>query len=418
MPGKKIFTLSVLFLLVNTVILGQLKTLEFINGQWFNGKGFTKKTFYAVDGFFTSKAPARIDSVIDLKNKFVVPPFSEAHTHHVEGVGMPPNELINSYLKDGVFYVKNPNNVNYFTKTIRPLLNKPSSLDASFANAGLTSGEGHPMPMFEDQLRPSIEPMTGKTSRGWFHGKAYFTIDNEAMLNEKWDSILAGKPDFIKVYLINSEDYGKESPQSKYPLRKGLNPALLPVIVSKAHSAGLRVAAHIETAVDFRTAINSGVDELAHMPGFYLFDKEHANRYLLTDEDAKLASSKKVWVVTTLLTRSLVEDKFLLPLVFENQKHNLLLLKKYHVKLAIGSDHADSPLAEVKAIDYLKVFTNLELLNIWCTNSAQYIFPERKIGLLKDGYEASLLVLDGNPVIDFWSVNKIALKIKQGTIIP
>ena len=417
MIKKGIVNVVISLLFIPAGILAQSKSYKFINGQWFNGKSFVKKTMYSVSGFFTDKAPASGDSVIDLQNKFAVPPFSEAHTHHLEGVGMPPQQLIDSYLKDGVFYVKNPNNVNYFTKSIRRLINKPTSLDASFANGGLTASEGHPMTMFEDQVRPSIEPMTGKTTRGWFHGKAYFTIDNETMLNEKWDSVLAGKPDFIKVYLANSEDYGKPGPVSKYPLRKGLNPALIPLIVVKAHKAGLRVAAHIETAADFRTAINAGVDELAHMPGFYLFDKEHNDRYLLTAADAKLAAAKKVWVVTTILTKTLVEDKTLLPLVAENQKKNLELLKKYKVKLAIGSDHADSPLPEAKELYEFHVFDNLALLNMWCTASAEYIFPQKKIGYLKSGYEASFLLLDGNPITDFWKVKKISLMVKQGNIL-
>ncbi len=417
MLKKGIFTSLILLLCIHSGLLAQSKTYKFTNGQWFNGKNFTKKTMYAVKGLFCEKSPATIDSVVDLQNKFAVPPFSEAHTHHLEGVGMPSQQLINSYLKDGVFYVKNPNNINFFTKNIKPLINKTTSLDASFANGGLTASEGHPMTLFEDQIRPSIEPMTGKTNRGWFHGKAYFTIDSEAMLNEKWDSIMAGKPDFIKVYLANSEDYGKEGPVSKYPLRKGLNPALLPSIVLKAHKAGLKVAAHVETAADFRTAISAGVDELAHMPGFYLFDKEHSNRYILTDADAKLASDKKVWVTTTLFSKTLVEDKTLLPLVVENQKQNLELLKKYKVKLAIGSDHADSPLPEVKELYDFKIFDNLALLNMWCTASAQNIFPGRKIGYLKDGYEASFLLIDGNPLTDFWNVKKISLMVKQGNIL-
>ncbi|MEP6712010.1 MAG: amidohydrolase family protein [Ferruginibacter sp.] len=417
MLKKGIINSVILLLFSHAALFAQPKTYKFINGQWFNGKSFVKKTMYSVNGFFTEKDPASGDSVIDLQNKFAIPPFSEAHTHHLEGIGMPPQQLINSYLKDGVFYVKNPNNVNFFTNNIRPFINKPTSLDASFANGGLTASEGHPMTMFEDQIRPSIEPMTGKTNRGWFHGKAYFTIDSEEMLNEKWDSIMAGKPDFIKVYLANSEDYGKEGPVSKYQLRKGLNPALLPAIVLKAHKAGLRVAAHVETTADFRIAINAGVDELAHMPGFYLFDKAHINRYILTDADAKLAADKKVWVTTTLSSKTLVEDKTLLEQVAQNQKQNLLLLKKYGVKLAIGSDHADSPLPEVEELYGFKIFDNISLLTMWCTTSAQNIFPGRKIGYLKEEYEASFLLLDGNPLTDFWNVKKISLLVKQGNIL-
>ena len=393
------------------------KAYMFKNGQWFDGKKFIQKDVYVKDGYFTATKPPVIDSMIDLQQKFVVPPFSEAHTHHLEGVGTPPEEIIKGYLKDGVYYVSNPNNIPYFTKNLFDKINKPTSIDASFANGGLTASEGHPMLLFEDMIRPSIEPMTGKTERGWFNGKAYYTINNEKELEEKWNIILADKPDFIKAYLCNAEDYGRSSPPSKYKLRQGLNPALLPAIVTKAHAAGLRVAVHVETAFDFRTAINAGVDILAHMPGFYLFDSTYSSRYLLTDADARLAASKKVLVMTTLMTRSLVEDKKLLPLVTSNQKKNLELLKKYGVQIVIGSDHSDSPVDEIKAIRQLNVFSNLELLKLWCENSAIAIFPRRKIGMLKPGYEASFLVLNGDPLVNWNNTGNILTRFKQGFFI-
>jgi imidazolonepropionase-like amidohydrolase len=42
------------------------------------------------------------------------------------------------------------------------------------------------------------------------------------------------------------------------------------------------------------------------------------------------------------------------------------------------------------------------------------IFPNRKIGELKEGYEASFLVLEGNPMEDFSKVKKIRMRVKQG----
>src|SRR6266851_6582681 len=48
--------------------LPQPKSYQFINGQWFDGKGFRRQTFYSVNGFLTRKKPARVDEVVDLKN--------------------------------------------------------------------------------------------------------------------------------------------------------------------------------------------------------------------------------------------------------------------------------------------------------------------------------------------------------------
>jgi imidazolonepropionase-like amidohydrolase len=42
------------------------------------------------------------------------------------------------------------------------------------------------------------------------------------------------------------------------------------------------------------------------------------------------------------------------------------------------------------------------------------ILPERRIGRLETGYEASFLVLGGDPLTDFRQVRNIRLTFKQG----
>jgi hypothetical protein len=51
---------------------------------------------------------------------------------------------------------------------------------------------------------------------------------------------------------------------------------------------------------------------------------------------------------------------------------------------------------------------------MWCENTSWTIFPKRKLGHLKDGYEASLLALGGNPLEDFANVQRIEQRVKQG----
>ena len=97
--------------------------------------------------------------------------------------------------------------------------------------------------------------------------------------------------------------------------------------------------------------------------------------------------------------------------------YNLKLLNKNKVKIAIGSDHANTPVDEVKALQKLKIFDNLTILKLWCEVSPQAIFPNRKLGLLKHGYEASFLALDENPLTDLSNLSKISLRIKQGHVI-
>jgi imidazolonepropionase-like amidohydrolase len=51
---------------------------------------------------------------------------------------------------------------------------------------------------------------------------------------------------------------------------------------------------------------------------------------------------------------------------------------------------------------------------MWCETTAATIFPKRRIGYLKDGYEASFLVLSANPLTDFANVKTIELRFKRG----
>ena len=205
------------------------------------------------------------------------------------------------------------------------------------------------------------------------------------------------------------------------PKKTGLNPKFLPEIVRLAHKAGLYVSVHISTATDFHNALVAGADEIAHLP-FIDFDKELGNEhFLISETDARLAAKRGVRVITTLgwLRADLGDDP-------QREKEartqvvvpNLRLLKRYGVKLLVGSDQfRQTSLPEILLISSLNVFTNLELLKMSCEVTPQAIFPKRKIGFLRDGYEASFLVLDGNPLTNFEQIKNIRLRFKQGYLL-
>lgn len=392
------------------------RTYAFNNGQWFNGRGFDQKTVYSVNGVFTFKRPRQIDSEVDLGNKFVVPPFAEAHNHNLASArGL--DAQINLYLRDGVFYSKNLHYVRELTAPVFDRVNVPTSVDVAYAHGGLLASGGHAAALYEMLVERGVFP-------GWtkqdLDGKAFFIIDNESDLESKWGSILAGKPDFIKTYLEFSEEYEKRKSDPKYFGKRGLNPRLLPLIVQKAHRAGLRVSTHIETATDFHHALIAGVDEIAHLPGYQIQDDTAVSTFQISENDARLAAKMRIFIVTTtVLSKSFHEnDPKKLRLVQDNQIRNLQLLRRHGVKLAFGSDTLNvTSLAEVMNLYDYKIFDNLALLKIWCESTPQTIFPKRKLGQIKEGYEASFLVLSGNPLDNFEQVKNITLRVKQGRMI-
>lgn len=63
------------------------------------------------------------------------------------------------------------------------------------------------------------------------------------------------------------------------------------------------------------------------------------------------------------------------------------------------------------------MFGNLSLLKMWTETTPKSIFPKRKLGSLREGYEASFLALEGNPLGDLQNVRKIKYRFKQGYVI-
>jgi imidazolonepropionase-like amidohydrolase len=95
---------------------------------------------------------------------------------------------------------------------------------------------------------------------------------------------------------------------------------------------------------------------------------------------------------------------------------NLRRLKDAGVTIAIGSDTTAGAgvLNEVRFLHETGLFSNLELLKMWSETTPTFIYPKRKIGALKEGYEANFVVLEGDPSRDFSRTQKILMRVKQG----
>src|SRR6476659_11417216 len=360
---------------------------EFANGNWFDGQKFVRRTFYSVAGVLSSKRPLRVDRVFDLSGKYIVPPFGEAHNHNLDWSSDEQFARINKmYLDAGIFYVKNPNSLLRSKKPTAAHINLPATVDGVLSNGGLTGSGGHPIEIVTP--RRGFKPDDGE-------GGFYYVIDNAADLEHKWPAIKAGEPDFIKTYLLYSEEYAKRKDDKQYDGWKGLDPAVLAEIVRRAHADGLRVSTHVESAIDFHNAAIAGVDEINHLPGFRPDRNDFANyadvsRYRISESDAKLAAKQRIVVVTTIgeavdTTFDTKYDERMRLAVRSMLIDNLNVLRKHHVSIAIGSDSfRQTALPEALSLAKLKSLDNLTLLKMWCEATAATIFPKRKLGYLKD----------------------------------
>lgn len=399
-----------------------VRNYRFINGNWFDGKSFRKTTFFSVNGMLTRKAPPVTDETVDLKGGFVVPPFGDAHCHHFDG-DFNIQSLTEQYIKDGIFYAQTMTNSLIGAKSISNKVNIPGGIDVGYAHACLTGSDSHPILLYEglgmgiysprDQYAKKAEILKSRRREN----DVYFIIDTKEDLEKKWNLILAGKPDLIKVILLHSENYAQRKKDTG--IGEGIDPELLPEIVKKAHESGLRVAAHVDSATDYHNALVSGVDIMAHLCGYFILSEDDIKDCQLTESDAALTAKRHVTVIPT---ANLVEGIDNLPTrtkANENQIRNLKLLKNAGVSFGIGTDsYGTDSLKEAMHLNSLGVWSNLELLKIWCESTPQLIFPRRKIGRLKEGFEASFVVMEKNPLVDFENVHTIRLRFKQGLMLP
>src|ERR1700743_2508016 len=379
------------------------------NGKWWDGETFKQGTRYIKAGTFVAASVAAPNRTISLLSAFIVPPLADAHNHMV---GAPPS--VNAAAEAaGVFYLINPNVLASEAPPIGAALSGSMDIDAVLAMGGITAPGGHPEKLYVDTLGKYVYP---DKKPGDFVGDAFHYVTGKEEIDPVLDRLIAQGAQFVKIYLLFSEEFEQRKDDPAYRGYKGLNPKMVPAIVAAAHKRHLRVAAHIETAADFRAAVAAGVDECAHMPGYFV-QNEPLSKYEITNRDAKSAARAHVVVVAT-ASYALYGDKDRLALVQAMQRKNLHKLRAAGVPILIGTDgKPDAALAEAHYLIDLGVFTERQALNSLAVDTPRFILPARKIGALRVGYEASFLVLNADPSVDFDALTHIKLRVKQGESI-
>jgi hypothetical protein len=127
--------------------------------------------------------------------------------------------VIARYLDAGVFYVQNPNNLPRIRTALAGHINHHGSIDVAFANGGITGPGGHPQ---------QIAARMALADQGCAF---FYTAGAMSGLEPISKALRATQPDFVKVYLLYSDEYERRV-QDPTSLRwRGIDPALVPRIV-------------------------------------------------------------------------------------------------------------------------------------------------------------------------------------------
>ena len=387
-------------------------SFELKNAQWFDGQGFKRGTLYVERGVFTAAKPKRVNRRMNLKKQFLIAPLAEAHNYNLQNDwGVTHNAQ--RYLSDGVFYAAmlcgEPDGVD----PVRERLNGPDSPDVLFVTACVTSTDGQP-------LGALLASAPGKKVAD-FADKAVLLIDRPDDVERKWPLIARRGTDAVKLVLSHTE-LPELHGRPEWVGRLGMTPDTAFALVAKAHKAGLRVIAHVDTAADFDAAVRAGADWIAHLPGTVNLLNEPAElfekRFLIASGSAQLAARHKTAVITATASSALfMMTPATLTALRQVQVRNLQTLKAAGVALLLGSDvFTDTALIELRELAATQVFSPAELLKIATIDTPRALFPKRSLGCFEPGCEASFLLLATDPLQDLGRLTPL-LRVKQGRLL-
>jgi len=209
----------------------------------------------------------------------------------------------------------------------------------------------------------------------------------------------------VKVYASGSMAQGTR-------VRRQFTMEELKAIVEEAHAMGLKVAAHAYGETALTNSVDAGVDSIEHGIG-------------LTPVIAKEMERRGIFYIPTLSVYQAMAPA-------TNEEHNRLvkrhltedmeLVKQFHLKIVVGSDFVGcdtEPHGENyrEIVNVAKYVGNKEAL-VAATSRAAECLGLEKVGWVKAGYDADLVIARGNPIEDpkNLSPNSILHVIRKGQL--
>lgn len=379
---------------------GERCRFSLLGAQVWTGERFEARDLH-VDGATFAAAPAGGQSIPAFW-MFVIPPLVDMHTHGLDEPAAADDPMHAANLRLGIYYALNPNNIRRDTPGA-PF--GPDQVEALYAGGGITGPGGHPRPLYE--MLAGMARMRGM-DMGTLPGRAFHDAATPEEARAAVERVQAAGSRIVKLYLLDHR-----SAESK-----GLSPETFRAAAAHARSRGMRAIVHIDTAADFRLAVETpGVAALMHMPG--VVPRGEADEpYLLSAEDVAAARANNVAVVPTVSVafNSFTGDRLLR--AQRIQAHNLRLLRDGGVSLIAGADRPGATMVdELNLLRATGLFDGTQLLNIGTRNGLRVLYPDRKIGTFEPGGEASFLAMFADPRQNWFWLDDALGGMRGGRVI-
>jgi len=385
-----------------------------------SGKMLSDQTIVIDDGKIASvgtsaetKVPAGA-TVIELANATVLPGLIDAHTHltfdpqfgyESLGISIPRETLIGAKnarvtLQAGFTTVRNVGASGYTDVALRDAINAGDVPGPRMLVSGpaLSITGGH----CDNNLLPFE-----------YHATSNGVADGIAAVQQKVRQNIKYGSDLIKVCATGGVLSKGDDPQaSQFTLEE------MKAIVADAHRLGRKVAAHAHGAQGILWASQAGVDSIEH--GSYIDDAGIAEMkkngtYLVPTlylGDWFLANAEKNHVPDFYL----VKAKAVMPVARQNIAHAFAS----GVKVAFGTDAAVYPHglnAHEFAVMVKLGLTPLQAIQAATVNAADLLGWSGKVGSLEPGAWADIVAVEGDPLKDVTTLERVKFVMKGGEVV-
>ncbi len=355
------------------------------------------------------------DRLIDLSNATVLPGLTDAHTHMTgdpqdvgyEGLGIsiPRATLIGARnarltLEAGFTTVRNVGAEGFSDVALRDAINAgdipgPHMLVSGPA-LGITGGH------CDENLLPFE-----------LHYTAEGVADGVEGVQHKVREVIKYGADLIKICATGGVLSHGDNPQaSQYTLEE------MKAIVADAHRLGRKVAAHAHGAQGILWASQAGVDSIEH--GSYIDDAAIAEMkkngtYLVPTlylADWFLDNAERLHVPPEMIAKG----RAVMAAARKNEAHAFAS----GVKVAFGTDAAVYPHglnAHEFAVMVKLGLTPLQSIQAATINAADLLGWSDKIGMLEAGKWADIIAVDGDPLQDVTTLEKVKFVMKGGEVV-
>ena len=382
------------------------------------GKTLTNQAIVIEDGKIvsvgadtgTADASAK---VIDLSGKTVLPGLIDAHTHITFdpkfgydrlAISLPREALIGAKnaritLLAGFTTIRNVGATEFADIALRDAINAGDvpgpRIDASGPALSITGGH------CDDNLLPYE-----------WHATELGVADGVENVQHKVREVIKYGADVIKICATGGVLSLGDNPQASQFTQEELRAA-----IADAHRLGRKVAAHAHGAQGILWASEAGVDSIEH--GSYIDDagiaamKAHGT-YLVPTlylSDWFFENAPKMNVPPSMLAKG----KEVMPAARKNVAHAFAS----GVKVGFGTDAAVYPHglnAHEFAVMVKLGLTPLQAIQAATVNDADLLGWSDKIGVIEPNHYADIIAVDGDPVQDVTTLERVKFVMKGGVV--